>query len=90
MTWMRRDEISAGLRLRARSTFFPRRGPVSSISVSTADLAISWYASFSGAAGPAGGTEKTSNGGKWHSSNLKKVAARATGRRHTLAVLLSG
>jgi hypothetical protein len=42
--------------------------------VSTADLAISWCASFSGAAGAAVEAEKTSNVGKWHSSNLIKVA----------------
>jgi hypothetical protein len=69
------DERSAGGRLRARSTFFPRRGPVSSISVSTADLAISSLAcKFLGRGGPSGEAEKTSKVGKWHSSNLKKVA----------------
>jgi hypothetical protein len=75
--------------LRARST----PGPVSRLSVPAADLsiswwAISWYASFCGAARSAGEAVKTSNVGKWHSSNFKKVA-QATDRRHTLAVLLS-
>jgi hypothetical protein len=64
------DERNAGAQLPARSL----PGPVTSVSVSTADLAISWYASFCGAAGPAGEAEKTSNFGKWHSSNFKKVA----------------
>jgi hypothetical protein len=48
--------------------------PVSSVSVSKADLAISWNARFCGAAGPAGEAERTSNVGKWHSTVLKEVA----------------
>jgi hypothetical protein len=64
MTRMGGDERSArGLSLSAAL----------SPAVSTADLAISWYASFCGAARPAGEAVKTGNVGKWHSSNFRKV-----------------
>ena len=64
------EERSARGRMRARSA----PGPVSGLSVWAADLAISWHASFSGTARSAGEAVKTSNVGKWHSSNFKKVA----------------
>jgi hypothetical protein len=61
MTWTGGDERSA--RGRAQVTF-----------QDGADLAISWYASFCGAARPADEALETVNVGKWHSLDFKKVA----------------
>ncbi len=64
------DERSARGRMRARST----PGRVSGLSVSPADPAISWFPGFCGVARSAGEAVKTSNVGRWNSSNFKKVA----------------